>query len=293
MGAQMVPSGALSAPEPTPTNDSRGRRARLAAGLLPAAALLLVALWEIVTVARAGGDVGDERDWQRAAEAVRAEHQRGDLIVFAPDWIDPIGRLHLGDLIEIETAARMDAARYGTIWEVAVRGARAPEARGEPVASRRRFGAVTVRRIERAPVEVLTDFVEDFAGARVAGAVVGRPAVALEEVGFEPHRCVRVVPRPDGTATVTYEGVRLGTSLVGYVGLADVFTRRDVRDPGRLAVRVDGRVVAEVEAGVEDGWVRFEAATEPGDGATVEFAATAVGPAARDRRVCFAAEARR
>src|SRR5690606_4755334 len=98
----------------------------------------------------------------------------------------------------------------------------------------------------------------------------------LEEVGFAPHRCVRVEPRPDQTVRLVYRGVRLGTALVGHVGLADVFTRRDVRAPGALQVSIDGRVVAEVSVGVDDGWVRFEAATEPADAAEVVFAATAV-----------------
>jgi hypothetical protein len=88
-------------------------------------------------------------------------------------------------------------------------------------------------------------------------------------------------------------GAALGRELVGHVGLADVFTRRDVRDPGRLVVKVDGRVVADVTVGVDDGWVRFAAPTAARADATVEFAATAVGPRARDRRICFAAEARR
>ena len=101
--------------------------------MAPAALLMLVSAWEIVATVRAGGDVGDDRHWAAAADAVRARHEPGDLIVFAPRWADPIGRMHLGDLIPVDMAARMDAAGYARIWEVSVRGERSPE-RGHDVA---------------------------------------------------------------------------------------------------------------------------------------------------------------
>jgi hypothetical protein len=82
--------------------------------------------------------------------------------------------------------------------------------------------------------------------------------------------------------------MQLGTKLVGYAGLADVFTRRDIRAPGSLTVEIGGRQVAAVKPGVDDGWVRFEAPTTPGP-ADVTFVASADAP---QRRICFAAEAR-
>lgn len=272
--------------------------------LAPAVLLILVATWEAWAALSAGGDVPDATAWRDAAAAVRERHAPGDLIVFAPDWIDPVGRMHLGDLIPVAMAGRMDDARYGTVWELAIRGARAPESRDREVAWSGEFAGVTVRRLVAEPAVVLTDFLAAFSRATVApgGAAgadsraitwVGRPAVRLEEVGFTPRRCIRVEPRPDQTVRVVYRGVPLGRSLVGHVGLADVFTRRDIRDPGRLTVSVAGRELARVEFGVEDGWVRFSADTEPAESAEVEFAATAVGPGARKRWICFAAEARK
>ena len=88
---------------------------------------------------------------------------------------------------------------------------------------------------------------------------------------------------------MTFPQLELGGELVGYVGIADVFTRRDVRDPATLSVEVGGKVVASATAGVDDGWVRFAAPTTPGP-ADVTFV---VGSAAANRLVCFAAEARR
>jgi hypothetical protein len=111
----------------------------------------------------------------------------------------------------------------------------------------------------------------------------------LAEVGFTPRRCLQIVPPPGRPVRVTFPELPLGRELVGYAGLADVFTRRDIRAPATLAVEIDGRVVASVTPGIDDGWVRFQVATTPGT-ADVTFVASADAPS---RLLCFAAEARR
>jgi len=58
-----------------------------------------------------------------------------------------------------------------------------------------------------------------------------------------------------------------------------------------LTVELDGVAIARSRFGVDSGWVRFRAATPPGT-RDVTIVATAVGPKARDRLICFAAEAR-
>jgi hypothetical protein len=259
--------------------------------VVPAFALVAIAAWETCATVRAGHDAPGDEAWRRAAAIVRAERAPGELIVFAPRWVDPVGRLHLGDLIPIADAARMDAARYPVIWELSIRDERAPETAGLTAASSREVGGVTIRKLTQTPAVVVTDFVAAAATAVVEGERAAGPGAVLAEVGFAPRRCVQVTPRPGETVRIGFPGVTLGSQLVGYVGLADVFTRRDVRAPGELAVEVDGGVVARTRFGVDDGWVRFAAPTTPGPH-TVTFVATAVGPKARDRKICFAAEAR-
>ena len=253
---------------------------------LPALLVVAVALWETCATFRDAHAVAGDDDWDRAAVAVRAQFQPGDLIVFAPDWIDPVGRLHLGDLVTIDMAARMDAARYGRIWELSTRGARAPETAGLVPAFAQDGGEVAVRRYDRAPVQVVADVRDRIASAKIEG---GRATLELAEVGFAPHRCIEATPPPGGQVKITFAQLPLGTALVGYVGLADVFTRRDVRAPGQLDVQIGGKTVATVAPGVDDGWVRFEAPTTPG-AADVTFVASAAAP---QRLICFAAEARR
>jgi len=256
---------------------------RTIAAVAPAAAILLIALWELwATFAVARGVAGDH-DWAAAAAEVRAGRRPGDLIVFAPRWVDPVGRHELGDLIPIEVAGRMDAARFARVWEVSVREASAPEVRGARRVSSRWHGGVRVRLYEQTPVRVKTDFVASFAAAQGGGATA-----ILEEVGFQPHRCVRAEPPVGGSLRVVWPSAELGRSIVGYVGLADVFTRRDIRAPGTLELLVGGQRAARVTVGVDDGWIRFEAPTTPGR-AEVAFVASADAPR---RLICFAAEAR-
>lgn len=255
--------------------------------MIPALILVAVSLWEAFASARDAREVPDDTGWAQAAAVVRAGYRPGDLIVFAPAWAEPIGRLHLGDLISLDDAARMDAARYARIWELSIRDARAPDTGGLTPAFQERVGGVAVRRYEQTPVTVLSDVRGALASARVEGA--GRPTLELAELGFTPRRCVQIVPTPGRPARITFPGLELGAVLVGHVGLADVFTRRDIRAPGRLEIEIGGRRIADVTVGVDDGWVRFEARTSPGP-ADVTFVASA---SASQRQICFAAEARR
>jgi hypothetical protein len=252
----------------------------------PAVLLAAVAVWEILATRVDATSVPDDDAWARAEQIVRVQHHPGDLIVFAPRWVDPVGRLHLGDLISLADAGRMDAADYPRIWELSIRGARAPETAGLQAAFED-DGDVTVRRYDQTPARVVADV-----RSHVDEATLPHLAVdAFTEVGFEPHDCVVVTARAGATTRVTFPHLPLGRTLVGYVGIPDVFERRDYRDPGTLAVEIAGATVASATAGVDDGWVRFEAATTPGV-ADVTFVATTTGRPDQRRRLCFAAEAR-
>lgn len=248
--------------------------------------MVALSLWEVCATRRDAHAVPDDDAWRKAAAIVRSGYHAGDLIVFAPDWADPIGRLVLGDLIPLDVAARMDGAKFARIWEVSIRDAHAPETAGLAAADTREVDGVTVRRFEREPAVVTADIL---AALPTAQWKDGRGTLELAEVGFAPHRCIQIIPPVNGATSVMFAQLPLGTHLVGYVGLADVFHRRDIRAPGTLTVAIAGTQVATATAGVDDGWVRFEATTTPG-AADVTFTASATAP---DRRICFAAEARR
>ena len=260
--------------------------------MVPALLLVVISLWEVCAARRDASSVPGDAAWHAAAERVRAGYRPGDLIVFAPAWIDPVGRMQLGDLISLDAAARMDAARYGRIWEVAIRGARSPDTAGLAPAWAQDDDdddddgdGVAVRFYERVPAIVVGDVLDRLATATTSGA---RPTLELAEVGFAPHRCLQVSPAPGVPLRIAFPAFPLGRELVGYVGIADVFTRRDVRSPGRLDVELAGTIIASAAPGVDDGWVRFAAPTTPGR-ADVTFIARASDA---NRRICFAAEAR-
>jgi hypothetical protein len=253
--------------------------------VVPALLLVAIAAWEVCAARHDAGAVPGDAAWHAAAAQVRAGYQPGDLIVFAPAWVDPVGRMQLGDVIPVAVAARMDAARYGRIWELAIRGARSDDTAGLlPVATEDHDG-VTVRRYERAPAVVVGDVLERLGTATSSAA---RPTLELAEVGFAPHRCLQASPLPGQPLRIGFPQLPLGRQLVGYVGIADVFTRRDVRSPARLDVELGGTVIASAVAGVDDGWVRFAAATPPGPADVVFVLRASDG----NRRICFAAEAR-
>ena len=253
--------------------------------MVPALLLVAIALWEVCAARRDASSVPGDAAWYAAAQRVRTGYRAGDLIVFAPEWVDPVGRMQLGDLMPLGMVARMDAARYQRIWELSIREARSPDTAGLAPVATEELDGVTVRRYERAPAVVVSDVLDQLAAATSDGA---RPTLELAEVGFAPHRCLQVSPPPKAPLRITFPQLALGHTLVGYVGIADVFTRRDVRSPGRLEVEIAGKVIASAEAGVDDGWVRFAAATTPGatDVVVVLHASDA------NRRICFAAEAR-
>lgn len=265
-----------------------------------AALLLALAGWAAWKTETVGGEVPDDAAWRQAAALVRAEVRPGDLIVFAPGWIDPVGRMHLGDLMPLEDWARMDAARFSRIWELSIRGAAAPEAgegtEGTPrptLELEREVAGITVRRYAQQPAIVVGDAVRALPSAKISGpAERGGPSAVIGEVEFLPRRCVQVVPAPGRAVTLVYPAFPLGSRLVLRVGLADAFTRRDIRVPGHLELKLDGARVVDTSVGIHDGWMRFEVPTRPGTG-ELTVIASAPGARARDRLICFALESRR
>ena len=68
--------------------------------------LTLLSAVETATALTAHLRVASEADWNDAADEVRDGFQPGDLIVFAPAWVDPVGRSHLGDLVSPKERGR-------------------------------------------------------------------------------------------------------------------------------------------------------------------------------------------
>ena len=236
-------------------------------------------------------------------------------MVAAPAWADPILRVHLGDLIPPEVAGRLDDERFGRIWEVGQRGERVVPVRPDAVVRERRFGALTLRQIDRAPAIVDYDFVARWAEARVSRRDAGGAVVACQNAGdriqcpdittnFVRRQIVEVdtklreallaPPVPGATVVVEFPAVRLGRSLVVGSGLHNVWLRKEARGP------VDLRIVVGTGTGLEttvttrndDGWRRTRVDTSALAGQTAPVRFEISSPAPYARQFAFAAEAR-
>jgi hypothetical protein len=258
-----------------------------------------------------------DQDWRAAAQQIRSGFRPGDLIVAAPAWADSILRVYLGDLIPVEVAGRMDDERYDRVWEVSQRGARSEAAAGGTVAEEHRFGALTVRRVQRPEVGVRYDFVARWANALVRhrgadGALIDCPRVhdavvdafqctglgsssvhrQIVEVDTRLRLAVLVPPLPQRTIVIEYGGVPLGRSLVVATGLHNVWQRKEAQGPVDLRVVIDGVVDETFTTRNDDGWAlhRIDTTARAGEILSVRFEITSPEP--RARQFAFAAEAR-
>jgi hypothetical protein len=288
-------------------------RTRLPLPLLAAGAVVALALIEAIVSLTAPLRAPKANDWAAAERDVRAGFRPGDLIVAAPAWADPIMRMHLGDLISIPTAGRMDGARFARVWEIDQRGARAPEGRDGRVVLERHHGALTVRQVERAAANVSYDFLARWTDAHVsrtdaAGATLPCPwqgdRFQCPQLGFNYVRrqvlevdthlrwALLAQPVENARVVVEYPAVVLGRELAVATGLSNVWMRKAAKGPVDLVVSIDGKPVSHVTTRNESGWLisHIDTAARAGQTAAVRFEVSS--PAAYARYFGFAAEAR-
>jgi len=254
-----------------------------------------------------------DRDWRAAAAEVRAGFQPGDLIVAAPAWADPLLRLHLGDLIPVSVAGRLDDARFGRIWEIAQRGARAPETKNSRATQVSHHGTLTLRLYQRPAARVSFDFVAEWSQAAVSrvapGGQVslcsrlpdrfecsGLPAQSVKpellEIDTTAHLALATPPAGQSTTVVEFDRVPLGRELAVGAGLHNVWLRKAGKGTVSLRVLVEGRELGRIEAGSMSGWTlrKFDTSALAGQSVGVRFEITVDDP--NSRTLGFAAEAR-
>jgi hypothetical protein len=276
-----------------------------------AALVVLLALVETVNAVVAPHLAATDKDWAAAASQVRAGFRQGDLIVAAPAWSDPLLRLHLGDLVPMPVAARMDAARYGRIWEISQRGARASDTLGATATSVERRGALTVRLWQRPAASVRFDLVREWRRGSMSLVTPDRgevpcglagdrfqcaPGPALKpelvEVDTTLRNALALDPVERATVALEFTDVPLGRELAVATGLHNVWLRKAGQGKVAMRVYVDGRMLGTVEATSSSGWSerRFDVPAEPGKTGKLRFEITTDN--AHARHFGFAAEAR-
>jgi hypothetical protein len=276
------------------------------AAVIVAALIALVALVETGSALTARARVASEGDWQAAAAEVRAGFTAGDVIAFAPAWVDQVGRAQLGDLVTVEMAGRSDVDRYARVWEVSIRGAHSPDIAGARMVRETQHGRVRVALYERLGIPIVYDFTAGAADARVMrgdqpcfgdpqnGWRCGSQRVERRtlEIDYRPRRGL-LVPADSRATTLGYSEVPLGASLVVYAGLHDFYARKSADGIVDFFVDIDGVEKLRARIGNDAGWRRFDVDTRALAGArhTVTFHIAAMNPAWRN--FGFHAEARR
>jgi hypothetical protein len=276
-----------------------------------AAAIVLLAIVETVNAVVAPRLAPTDKDWQAAAAKVRAGFRAGDLIVAAPVWADPILRLHLGDLLPVPVAGRMDAARYGRIWEISQRGARSADTAGATASSTAEQGALTVRLWQKAAANVRFDAVSQWRQGNMAvitpdqgeipcGQTADRFQCAsgpvlrpeLVEVDTTLKNALALDPIERGVLVLEFADVPLGRELAVATGLHNVWLRKSGSGKVAMRVLVDGRLLGTVEASSASGWSvkRFDISAVAGRSGKIRFEITTDN--ATSRHFAFAAEAR-
>jgi hypothetical protein len=266
-------------------------------------AWVLVVIVAVVSIAEtaatlllAGPEVSEE-DWQAAAEHVRARFRKGDLIVFRPDWQGPLGRMYMGDLLDLEQVSRPDDSGYERIWVVGSGDGRTqPTTEQAKLEEKGRWeiGALNVRLWKQNPPQVAFDFYEHLAEATVSvvGAD-GKPAYVcpyrerrkrhqckagwnnvrkkLAEVGYRLRRCIHAHPIEHGALKIHYSDVPVGSRLVVYTGLDGYDARFRAKNAlyqakrkGKEGRNIPTRLVG-VKLTVEVGGERIGAVTHPID----------------------------
>lgn len=272
----------LKAEENAEEEAAAPRGGRRLAGLVPLLLVLGLALWELVAALGPHGlAAGDVR---QAAALVRAELAPGELVTVAPEWIEPLVRRELGDLMPASMLGRADAARYGRIWELSFAGKHAEEVQGLAAERVQRFGGVTVSRYPHAATAIRMDLTERLPASRVtmalgaqaekpcywvgvaAGGLPQRgPAGAFRcergsvelrtaEVDYRPRRSMVVEVGELTRTALVFEGIPdaawRGAKLVLWLGHHDFHRRKTAQGPSSVVVDLDrgaARVPIQVE----------------------------------------------
>lgn len=210
--------------------------------LLAAGCVALVALVETVASWVLAGPPASKENWRQAAKTVRGEFKEGDLLLFAPKWIDPKGRLHLGDLLDLNQMSRPDEAAFSRIWVVGLQGQRRSETGDARLLKRHQLGDLEVSLYERSTDPALYDFYEKIHEATVQmvrpdGSISqicpydrrrrrhqcragwNNVRQKLAEVDFTLRRCLYAHPVDKETLEIHFPKAQLGTRLVIYTGL--------------------------------------------------------------------------
>jgi hypothetical protein len=299
---------------------------RWAFALVPAAGLLELGAHEVQV-----HSVVSDDEWMGARVAVDAGWKPGDLVVFEPEWADPLGRHFFGDrLAGVPNEARPDETRFARAFEVSMRGFHAPALASWAPKEVRKVGPFTITTLENpSPAHLQDDLLSHASpdgmrvssvdgaaespcrwthGPTTAGGLGSGPSVpgdrftceggsflgvtVIRDLSDAPRRCFSAPPAGGTRALrVTFSNVLFGGALHGHAGIQNENERNRTGAPVTLTWRANGRVLGKVVHHDGDGWKGFELGTTDLAGQRGELVAE-VASSERARQYCFEADTR-
>ena len=117
-----------------------------------------VAVVELGLHVRQVSSVVPESDWNRAKVEVEKRAKPEDLVAFAPQWVDPIGRELFGsDIATLEREGYPDVTRFPRAIEVSIRGEHLADLAGWRETDRTNVGGIRITTFENPSPVTLKD----------------------------------------------------------------------------------------------------------------------------------------
>jgi hypothetical protein len=306
-------------------------RARAAGRRYAFAVVPAIGLVELVVHLAQTHSVPTDEDWRAARSAVERRVNPNDLVIFAPEWTEPLGRQHFGaQIASVERIARPDETRFPRAVEVSIRGAERPELAGWRRLDRERVGPFAITTLQNpTPAQVLDDLVEHIRPDAVTVSVVDgdretacpwtRGAVLTGGLGFgpsapaerfvcpgggwiavtvisdpsyRPRRCIYAPPFGGSTSLrLRFKSVMFGRVLHGHHAIAAEADHSN-GSPVSVVFRTGSDVLGRFTRHDGTGWLPFEAETQHIAGTTAELVVDIGAARGEHRQYCFEADTR-
>lgn len=293
--------------------------------------VVLVAVLELVLHLVQSRDMIEDADWAAVKSTVETQTQPEDLVVVSPRWVDPLGRMQLGDaLMTTRRVARADESRFPKATEVALGGAHSGELESWTVEGETDIGPFVVRRLVNPAYRPIVDDLVAHAqsskldvskvgasshpctwrkGASATGALGFGPAAPAErfhcdrgawvaetivaDLDYAPRRCI-YAPPPGGNDVLRlrFHEVKFGKRLEGHHALYVEAERDRKGSPIHISFSSGGNTLGEARHEDGQGWVEFAFDTPSLAGTTAELIAEISSKNGSRRMYCFEATTR-
>jgi len=290
-----------------------------------------VGLFELALHWKQTRSVPTDAEW----EATRAEVQRiaqpADLVIFAPQWVEPRARQSFGPVLaSVERIARPDETRFPRAIEVSIRGAHRTEIAKWKRVKRQQVGPFEVTISENPDARVVIDDLVDHVrpgamavsvvdggrespcpwthGAVLTGGLGYGPTVPAERFAcadgavvavtvisdptYQPRRCIYAPPVGGNTVLrLRFASVAFGTTLHGHHAIAAEADHANGA-PVDLAFRAAGETLGDFVRRDGTGWTPFETMTSDLAGTKAELVVDIRSARGERRQYCFEADTR-